>query len=375
MVVQETTIGNSNPELYTKYITPKSVLEWARNTIANRMGDTGARWASVYARYNSGTYNNQNMIVDFDRWTKGQAPKKGDGLLWIVEQIPGYVEARDMSEALGNPQGPPRPDDLPAMTSAAELGLDAAALIDGAADSAVAMAWSSTPCDECDGSDQVLEGALLRATGQEEPAAGAVVTRVATESADGSAPAPTVGYWPSYNVAYFARVYNESGMPPLAKKFGPWFSWADTSRANIFRRNHSYIEQGGAGAMRALMRYNNFQHDPLSTQGQEGLWPPYSSENSIACRDDLNPKNGTYKISAMGYRNHVETDAKITSASMALGRVKGCPGLAIRSQIINGPTYDQQPPFVFSQSGFSKVPHAGMPDKYEFPWVEGYFCA
>ena len=70
----------------------------------------------------------------------------------------------------------------------------------------------------------------------------------------------------------------------------------------------------------------------------------------------------------------METDAKITSARMVGNKVPGCDGFAMRSQIINGPTYDQQPPFVFSESGFANVPHFGMPDKYEFPWVEGYFC-
>ena len=40
-----------------------------------------------------------------------------------------------------------------------------------------------------------------------------------------------------------------------------------------------------------LMRYNNFQKDPLS---KCDCTPPYSAENAISARNDLNPKSGTY---------------------------------------------------------------------------------
>ena len=72
--------------------------------------------------------------------------------------------------------------------------------------------------------------------------------------------------------------------------------------------------------MTALMRYNNFRHDPLSRC--EGCDPPYSAENAISARYlrsadlfdsilqlgfifhrcDLNPKNGTYPFGALGHR-------------------------------------------------------------------------
>ena len=42
-----------------QYITPQTVLEWIRNIIANRLGDSCADWAELYGLYNSGTYNNQ----------------------------------------------------------------------------------------------------------------------------------------------------------------------------------------------------------------------------------------------------------------------------------------------------------------------------
>ena len=36
----------------------------------------------------------------------------------------------------------------------------------------------------------------------------------------------------------------------------------------------------------------------------------------------------------------------------------------------SGPTYYQQPVFEFSTSGFHAVPHVGLPDRWDFPWVD-----
>ena len=55
-------------------------------------------------------------------------------------------------------------------------------------------------------------------------------------------------------------------------------------------------------------RYNNFQHDPLS---KCNCTPPYSAENAIAARDDLNPVKGKYPFSALGHRPHVSFDMKV----------------------------------------------------------------
>lgn len=36
----------------------------------------------------------------------------------------------------------------------------------------------------------------------------------------------------------------------------------------------------------------------------------------------------------------------------------------------SGPSYDQQPAFVFSQSDYGKTTsHVGLPDSWTFPWV------
>ena len=57
-----------------------------------------------------------------------------------------------------------------------------------------------------------------------------------------------------------------------------------------------------------VYRYNDYQHDPLS---KCNCTPPYSAENAISARSDLNPANGTYPFSALGHRAHGGTDMKV----------------------------------------------------------------
>ena len=42
--------------------------------------------------------------------------------------------------------------------------------------------------------------------------------------------------------------------------------------------------------------------------------PPYSGENGISARSDLNPADGKYPISALGHRKSGGTDAKVRLA-------------------------------------------------------------
>lgn len=91
----ETTIGNSNPDLW-KYCEPVGqVMEFIRSIIANRLADSGEAWCNIFKKYNSGTYNNQWMVVDYKKFKPGKSNKKS-GLLWVIEQVPGNVEMEDM---------------------------------------------------------------------------------------------------------------------------------------------------------------------------------------------------------------------------------------------------------------------------------------
>jgi len=93
MVVMETSDNIFNTTLYD-YVVPQSLLSWQRTALANRLAGSGGEWSKVFALYNSGTYNNQWIIVDYKR------TGKKDGLLWIAEQIPGKVASADMTSWL-----------------------------------------------------------------------------------------------------------------------------------------------------------------------------------------------------------------------------------------------------------------------------------
>ena len=49
--------------------------------------------------YNSGTYNNQWMIVDYNKF-QPQSPHLKAGTFYVLEQIPNKVEYKDMSSYL-----------------------------------------------------------------------------------------------------------------------------------------------------------------------------------------------------------------------------------------------------------------------------------
>jgi hypothetical protein len=94
------------------------VQSWQRVRVANALAKNGAEWGA-YLRYNNsgslalcrfdlslfelsfantGTYNNQYMIIDLKVFQAGQQLQPG--LLTIVEQIPGLVLFDDLTETL-----------------------------------------------------------------------------------------------------------------------------------------------------------------------------------------------------------------------------------------------------------------------------------
>ncbi|KAM4858052.1 putative phospholipase B-like 2 [Urocitellus parryii] len=99
LVALETTIGNRNAALW-KYVQPEGcVLEWIRNLVANRLALDGAIWTDVFKKFNSGTYNNQWMIVDYKAFVPGQT-SPGGRVLTVLEQLPGLVVVADKTSDL-----------------------------------------------------------------------------------------------------------------------------------------------------------------------------------------------------------------------------------------------------------------------------------
>lgn len=97
LVMVQTTNNVFNTSLY-KYVSTESLLAWHRVRLANLMAHNGEEWAEVYEQYNSGTYNNQYMILDLKRVELKKSLLSG--ALWVVEQIPGLVASGDQTEIL-----------------------------------------------------------------------------------------------------------------------------------------------------------------------------------------------------------------------------------------------------------------------------------
>ncbi|GFR86205.1 phospholipase B-like protein B [Elysia marginata] len=151
------------------------------------------------------------------------------------------------------------------------------------------------------------------------------------------------------------EIFNKSGQPALVAKFGDWFTYERTPRALIFKRDMPKVKD--IPAMIKLMRYNNFKHDPLS---RCNCTPPYSGENAIAARCDLNPANGTYPFGALGHRPHAATDMKLTNFDLFKSQ---------SFQAQSGPPFDNVPAFQWSTSSFKDNSHVGHPDVWKFPVI------
>lgn len=253
LVVTETTNGVMNASLYAQVL-PNSVLSFIRVLVANKMASNGSEWVSIFSKFNSGTYNNQWIIIDMNKLDKGNELKAG--ALYILEQIPGYVQSADVTGIL------------------------------------------------------------------------------------------SYGYWPSYNVPYFPYVYEVSGFGYYAEKYGSFFSYQNNPRAEIFRRDSAKVDSI-EGIQRAL-RYNDYKHDSLA-HGTPGY--------AISSRFDLVTGNVTNPFLVCAAFGGI--DSKVTSATLAKN---------MTSYIQSGPSYDHLPPFEWTKE-WDFVPHFGMPQVWNFPWV------
>lgn len=251
LVITETSNNIFNLTLY-KSTTPETLLYWVRNIVANRLATSGKQWTQIFAKYNSGTYNNQWIVLDLNKFVPG-AVKSDPELLYILEQIPGDCQIASVSHFLDN------------------------------------------------------------------------------------------SYWASYNIPYFPYIYNVSGYPAQYQKFGDFWSYANCPRAKIFRRDAPSV--GDIEGVKRLIRYNNFQNDPLA-QGD--------ACHQIAARCDLNQPGK--RAEAFG-----AIDAKVTNVQLAKRN-------AAVAQ--SGPTHDQEPVFVWTPHWDKDNIHVEQPVSFNFDWVE-----
>lgn len=156
------------------------------------------------------------------------------------------------------------------------------------------------------------------------------------------------GYWPSYNVPFHPEVYNKSGYSKMSAKHGNYFTYELCPRAQIFRRDQGKVKD--LESLKAVMRYNDYLHDPYSVDSSGGRNPTYA----ICSRGDLHAKNAT----ADGCY-----DTKVTSYKF--GALQGL------AQAVNGPPmHDSLPPFTWHSRKFESQSHVGLPSIYLFDFVD-----
>ncbi|XP_014910889.1 phospholipase B-like 1 [Poecilia latipinna] len=97
LMMTQTTNNVFNSSLFDQ-ITPNSLLSWQRVRLSHSLAHSGEEWAKIFSKHNSGTYNNQYMVVDRSKVKLGSSIE--DGALTVVEQIPGLVEFSDQTQAL-----------------------------------------------------------------------------------------------------------------------------------------------------------------------------------------------------------------------------------------------------------------------------------
>ena len=93
--VLETTIEIIDKDLYAGYSTSSNnhIPNYIRISIANRLANSGYEWTELFKKNNSGTYNSQWMIIDHSKLKK----ISHEGLFYVLEQIPGKIECKDLS--------------------------------------------------------------------------------------------------------------------------------------------------------------------------------------------------------------------------------------------------------------------------------------
>lgn len=97
LIMTQTTNSIFNSTLWD-LVTPESLLAWQRVRTANQLSNTGPEWYNIVSKYNSGTYNNQYMILDTKLFKNNNA--LSENTLFVVEQIPCLVAGSDVTKQL-----------------------------------------------------------------------------------------------------------------------------------------------------------------------------------------------------------------------------------------------------------------------------------
>jgi len=98
LVTTETTLFVYKTSLFKLLQPDGQLMEPVRVMVANRLATSGQAWTAMFAKFNSGTYNNQWMVIDYNQISSDGDLK--DGTLWVLEQLPGEALSADQTHVL-----------------------------------------------------------------------------------------------------------------------------------------------------------------------------------------------------------------------------------------------------------------------------------
>lgn len=358
--VQETTNIIYNTALYaTPSFTPQGrVSEFLRIMTANYASITGEDWCNTYLMWNSGTYNNQWMVVDMKRYQPPggasltlpiAASSLPDGTFWVLEQLP---------DLLNNP-----------IDIGNQTGMRRSQFADVTSVLRTQGYWASYNIP--------YFPSVYEASGN-----------AAMETQYG---------------AYFS--YTEYARPRMFQR------WVEGNRSAT-QQQGSVMSSANMNDVQYILRYNDYLHDPMSLitncDGEPNgvCSPPFSATLAISCRGDLDPANATgmgplgnttnAMVMQFGQQNLGAIDAKISSWSRMIlpqllpsadptsptsdwlqvnsSRFSNLPGLTpLHGAFICGPPVggpSQLPPFNFSLPMFDRFSKISLLPSYNFDWIQ-----
>jgi hypothetical protein len=94
LVVTETTLFVFNTTLFSSLNPTNQVFEGVRVMVSNRLARSGSDWVNIFKKFNSGTYNNQWMVVDYNKIGSNS------DILHVLEQLPGKIVHADLTSTL-----------------------------------------------------------------------------------------------------------------------------------------------------------------------------------------------------------------------------------------------------------------------------------
>jgi hypothetical protein len=188
------------------------------------------------------------------------------------------------------------------------------------------------------------------------------------------------GYWASFNDAYFEVVRQVSGAELMCEQNAD-FCYQSDPRNLIFKMRAPNVMN--VNDMKALIRYNNFEHDPIAHND--------SCLGAISCRMDLQPNYDQQypfgaldaKLSSIKLASRLHAPKPTTEGSSGTGpnpsdgdtKNRNSNNFAPTIWSVMGPTHDAQP--VLCWDAFDdrrdvrgkRFSHVGAPDCFGYNWI------